>query len=77
MEKERLIYSISDLAAELGHTSKSVWYHVRTSGNIPEPTIQKGRRSFYTKADVAQILDAYHRAGNSLRFITEYLSEPQ
>lgn len=75
MKHDKPLYSITDLARHLGVPTKTVWHHVRISQSVPEPTITRGRRTFYAPRDVEQIVSAFHGAGERLAYVKDYISE--
>ena len=75
--KDRPFHTISELAKELGEAPKRLWYFARTAKTVPEPEVQRGRRSVYSDESAQRIKEAYRRSGQRLEFVNDYLPQQE
>ena len=51
-----LLYEIKDIAAAAGVTYQAIYCRIYQYRTLPEPTVQVGRRYFYTPEDYDRIV---------------------
>ena len=46
--RKRVLYSVADVAREVGDIYQSLWYDIQ-KGYVPRPTVASGRSKYYTE----------------------------
>lgn len=63
------LWTMSEVARELGENECTYWYYVKTTGAIPAPEKWFGKKRYYSREAVEKIKAAYVNNGNRLRGI--------
>lgn len=54
---EGVLYEITDVAEACGEKYNTTWARIYQARTIPQPTVNVGRRMFYTPEDFDRILE--------------------